>query len=213
MASSNIPPSSTPVITPSNTLSPPWYRYLALVDRTANSAGSGEVQGVDGLTGGGQVADGVDLSIADGGVTNAKLRDGAATSVIGRYTNTAGDVADITATADGRVLCRIGGLLMFTESPEFSSLQLEVRAVTASTNVLPSDYIIVANATAGNITVTLPLVEQGRHILVKKMDASVNTVTIDGSGAQTIDGAATQVISTQYLVYSLVGGASEWHVI
>jgi len=38
----------------------------------------------------------------------------------------------------------------------------------------------------------------GRIYVVKKFDASANTVTVDGAGTETIDGAATVVLSTQY---------------
>jgi len=52
-------------------------------------------------------------TIAPGAVSNAKLRNSAATSVIGRATNTSGSPADIAATADGQVLQRIAGALTF----------------------------------------------------------------------------------------------------
>jgi collagen triple helix repeat protein len=51
--------------------------------------------------------------LAAGAVTDSKLRDGTATSVIGRASGTAGAVADIAATADGHVLQRIAGALAF----------------------------------------------------------------------------------------------------
>lgn len=46
-------------------------------------------------------------------ITNAMLRDSVATSVIGRSAGTAGDPADIQATADGQVLTRAGGVLVW----------------------------------------------------------------------------------------------------
>lgn len=53
------------------------------------------------------------LSISDGGVTNAKFRDSGATSVIGRSANSTGVPADISASADGQFLRRVGGVLGF----------------------------------------------------------------------------------------------------
>lgn len=50
-------------------------------------------------------------SIVDGAVTNSKLRDSAATSLIGRSLNSAGSVSDIAFTADGQVLMRSAGSL------------------------------------------------------------------------------------------------------
>ncbi len=53
--------------------------------------------------------------IADNAITNAKLRDSAGLSVIGRSANTTGDPADITAATDGHVLRRSGTSLGFGE--------------------------------------------------------------------------------------------------
>jgi hypothetical protein len=53
------------------------------------------------------------LSLNDDGVTDAKLRNSAGTSVIGRSAGTSGDPADIAASADGQVLRRAAGALGF----------------------------------------------------------------------------------------------------
>jgi hypothetical protein len=66
----------------------------------------------------------VDTSLDDNEVSDAKLRDSAATSVIGRSQNSAGDPADIAATSDGQVLRRAGGTLGFGEIPEASVTNL-----------------------------------------------------------------------------------------
>ena len=52
-------------------------------------------------------------SLNDNTITDAKLRDGLGTSVIGRSAGTSGDPADIRATADGQFLKRSGGVLGF----------------------------------------------------------------------------------------------------
>lgn len=54
-----------------------------------------------------------DWIIAPNVVTDAKLRDSAALSVIGRAANTAGDPADIVAGADAEVLRRSGTAIGF----------------------------------------------------------------------------------------------------
>lgn len=77
--------------------------------------------------GGGGVADGDkgDITVSSAGkvwtvdnnvISNAKIRQSAAFSVIGRAGNTTGDVADITAASEGQVLRRaIGGGLEFAQ--------------------------------------------------------------------------------------------------
>lgn len=51
--------------------------------------------------------------VADGAITNAKLRDSAGLSVIGRSANSSGDPADIIAATDKHVLRRSGTTLGF----------------------------------------------------------------------------------------------------
>ena len=53
------------------------------------------------------------LTIAANAVSNAKFRQSAGLSVIGRSTNTTGDIADITAANDGEVLRRSGTAIGF----------------------------------------------------------------------------------------------------
>lgn len=74
---------------------------------------------------------------------------------------------------------------------------------------------ITVNATGGAVTINLPAVSglNGRCYIVKKTDVSVNAVTIDGAGAETIDGAATKVLAAQYDVARLVCDGSVWHLI
>lgn len=92
-----------------------FYRYLLSLSKVASDAGAGEIATApdSGLQGGGSVADGVDLSIADQGVTNAKLRYGAGCSVIGRSAGSTGQEADIAAVVDGAVLQRKAGVVAF----------------------------------------------------------------------------------------------------
>jgi len=55
----------------------------------------------------------ITTSIGNNKITDAMLRQSAATSVIGRSAATTGNVADISATADGQYLVRRGGVLTF----------------------------------------------------------------------------------------------------
>ncbi len=71
------------------------------------------------------------------------------------------------------------------------------------------------NATGGNITLTLPQasLSAGLKYNVKKVDASANTVTIDPFGAETIDGAATHVLSAQYQSVRVVCNGAQWFIV
>lgn len=63
-------------------------------------------------------------NVPDDAVTDAKLRNSAATSVIGRSAGTTGDPADIAASGDGDVLRRASGTLGFGAIPESSVTNL-----------------------------------------------------------------------------------------
>ena len=76
-------------------------------------------------------------------------------------------------------------------------------------------FLVRADATSAGFTITLPTASQkmGRQIAIKKIDASANNVTVDGAGAETIDGAATLVWNTQYVTYILISNGSNWDIL
>lgn len=76
-------------------------------------------------------------------------------------------------------------------------------------------YVVLINATSNNVTVNLPAASGStdKIYFIKKIDASANTVTIDGSGAETIDGATTNVLSSQYDVVQIYCDGTEWWVL
>lgn len=63
---------------------------------------------------------------------------------------------------------------------------------TADYTITLDDFVIVGDASGGNITLTLPTAASAtqRGFIVKRADSSVNTCTLDGDGAETIDGVA-----------------------
>ena len=89
------------------------------------------------------------------------------------------------------------------------------RAVTATTTATSADYLILADATLGAVTVNLPAAADnaGLTIIVKKTDASVNAVVLDPNASETIDGAATKSTTTQYARFVVVCDGSTWWVI
>ena len=80
---------------------------------------------------------------------------------------------------------------------------------------LESEEIITVDATlaASIITLLSAANRTGQQIIIKKIDVSANTVTIDPSGAETIDGAATNVLSSQYDSITLVSDGTNWIIV
>lgn len=73
---------------------------------------------------------------------------------------------------------------------------------------------ILVDASSGNLTITLLAVAtalDGFDLNVVKIDSSANTVTIDGDGSETIDGATTQVLTYQYNGASIRTNATAWY--
>lgn len=90
-----------------------------------------------------------------------------------------------------------------------------VTSVTADYTATDNDCLILADATSGAITVTLRPADQSKEklVIVKKTDNSVNAVTIDGNGSETIDGATTVALSSQWNFRGMMSNATAWFVV
>jgi len=88
-------------------------------------------------------------------------------------------------------------------------------SVTADYTATVNDSFIPVDATSAAVTVTLkPAAEaKSKRLTVKKIDSSINTVTVDGNGSETIDGATTAVITSQYDSICLMSDGTEWWIV
>lgn len=95
-----------------------------------------------------------------------------------------------------------------------SQLTFPVASKTANYTVMSFDEVILVNATSGSVTIALPTAA-GRTdpVTVKKTDSSGNTVTLDGNGSETIDGATTKVLSTQWDTVTIIPSGGNWFII
>ena len=70
------------------------------------------------------------------------------------------------------------------------------------------------DATSGNLTITLlTAVGRVRGVTVKKVDSSANTVTVDTTSSQTIDGALTAVLTSEGESIDVVSDNANWSII
>lgn len=94
-------------------------------------------------------------------------------------------------------------------------LRLTVSTKTANYTILTSDSVILGDATAGAITITLYAASNAGGIIhVKKSDSSVNSVTISRAGTDTIEGAAAIALSAQYNSRTLLAvGNGLWIIV
>lgn len=101
-----------------------------------------------------------------------------------------------------------------TTSPTTSNLIWAIRRETADYNLASGDVTVLADCTAGNITITLPTTpDDGRVIVIKNLVA-LNLLTVDGNG-NTIDGATTLTTSVAGARFMLQYFASttDWKII
>jgi hypothetical protein len=84
-----------------------------------------------------------------------------------------------------------------------------------TTHTAALHQLILANATGGAFTVTLPAAAGANKYKyrIKKVDSSINAVTVAGNGAETIDGSNTQIISSQYDAIHVYCDGTEWWII
>jgi len=84
-----------------------------------------------------------------------------------------------------------------------------ITTVTASVTLpaVRTNTIILANATSGAITVTLPANSVQALTTVKKTDSSANVVTVAAASGEYIDGASTVTLTSQYQSVTVQGGS------
>ena len=80
---------------------------------------------------------------------------------------------------------------------------------------LVTDRTILCDASGKALTVNLPAAANvNKQVFnIKKTDATANTITVDGNSTETIDGATTYVITTQYESITIQCDGSNWHII
>lgn len=89
--------------------------------------------------------------------------------------------------------------------------QMQAASATGTLALTRGLTFVGVTTSGGNVTLTLPAAASvaGFRVDVKKLDAA-NTLTLDGAGAETIDGAATVAWTTQYQTVSIVSDGTQW---
>lgn len=89
-----------------------------------------------------------------------------------------------------------------------------IATVSGNTTLDATYSNVLVDASGGPVTLTLPAAASStrRVYTIKKIDSSVNSVVIDGNGAETIDGAATVSLVTQYESLRIVCNGTSWFI-
>lgn len=80
---------------------------------------------------------------------------------------------------------------------------------------LVTDGVILVDASGGPVTVVLQpaAIQPELRQVVKKTDASVNAVTVDGDGAETIDGAANASLANQNDFVDVISDGTNYQIV
>jgi|GEM_PF-4125577 len=118
----------------------------------------------------------------------------------------------VDTPADGEVLSYNATEGKFEWVPQAAAGGFNVVSVTADYTASDRDCVL-ADASGGAITVTLPSPSANAEVIVKKIDSSTNTVTVAPSGTETIDGASQQVLDTQYEAIHVISDGTDWYIV
>jgi len=86
---------------------------------------------------------------------------------------------------------------------------------TANYTATIYDNTILCDATTGAITIDLPTAvgNSGVKLNIKKIDSSVNIITIDANGSEKIDADLTKTIANQWTSITIISNGANWYII
>jgi len=132
---------------------------------------------------------------------------GAVSTNSGNITSTSGNLTITAGTAT------IGGKVTMSAAQKVFYGAVKTANYTAS---LTADYIIPVNSSGGAFTISLPAGHaSGDTFTIKDVNGSLatNNVTIDPNAAETIDGAATFIMTVNRQAVTVVSNGTNWFII
>lgn len=117
--------------------------------------------------------------------------------------------------------------------PSIVPLYAPIKTITSNYDVFVFDGTLLCDCTAGNININLTFTQEQyaekwvqivvngvtittyftKILTIKKIDSSGNKVILNPAGTNTIDGALTKDITTQYETYTIQWDGTNWHII
>lgn len=127
------------------------------------------------------------------------------------YRDSSGALTRLGIGSTGQALRVSGGVPVWGSADE----QFATSTKTSNYTIGASDTVIFADATSGNVTITLPAASglAGYKFFVKRIDSSSNTCTVARTGSDTIDGMTVFTIDQQYTAIMVVSNGSAWYIL
>jgi hypothetical protein len=140
---------------------------------------------------------------------------------VATYDDTSGATGDVYYRNSSGVFTRlaIGNsnqvLKVASSLPSWGDVTFNTTSKTANYTIATSDTVVLADATSGSVTITLPTASSasGYRFFIKRIDNSANSVSVQRQGSDTIDGATSQSLSLQYMSITVVSNGSNWYII
>lgn len=100
------------------------------------------------------------------------------------------------------------------ESPALG-VRAPIATKTSNYTITNNDGTIIADASSGNITITLPPAADSSQFIfrIKKKDITANTVMVDANASETIDSSSTYVLATVNEAITVQSDGTEWWII
>ena len=92
---------------------------------------------------------------------------------------------------------------------------LIIQGINGTFHSIAVSVNVLVDATSGNLIVNLPtaLDFSGKTITLKKIDSTINSVTIEPNSTETIDNELNAVISVQWVSITLVSNGIGWFIL
>lgn len=127
---------------------------------------------------------------------------------------------DLTSAGNLGLNATAGSVGVRTSSPTSflhvaGSYAGEITTISTATTLTSSHQTILADATGGAFTLTLPAAStcSGRIYRIKRINSGANAVTVDGNGSETIDGSLTAVFNAQYDGFTIQSNGTNWFIL
>lgn len=147
-------------------------------------------------------------SIQDLAVTTGKLADDSVTAA--KLADSASIDANRAVTTDHIRDAAVTRAKLTTGSKGAETVNAKTTTYTATI----SDDVIPCSSAGGAYTITLPTAASasGRELTFVKTSSDLSLITIDGNGTETINGALTKALATQYESLTIYSDGSNWFI-
>ena len=127
------------------------------------------------------------------------------------YRDATGNFVRLPVGSSGKTLRVASGVPAWADA----DVTFATSTKTSNYTITGTDVVIFANATSGNVTITLPTASSnaGYRFYVKRIDGSGNTCSVARSGSDTIDGQTSISLDLQYTSLTVVSDGSAWYII